>query len=102
VQSFEIAGQSDERVGRSVIFGGGDFGQAVFRTADQVLLGHGAGIVGGTVQRLGGSGRRRQLLARSGDRIEQTAETGAERAIIDRATDLEEQVGASPRPSHLL
>src|SRR5271167_738915 len=56
----------------------------------------------GTVQRSGGSSRLRQLWAWRGDWIEHTTEPGAEHAVVDRATDLKKQIGASPRPSHLL
>ena len=56
----------------------------------------------GTVQRSGGSSRLRQLWAWRGDWIEHTTEPGAEHAVVDRAADLKKQIGASPRPSHLL
>ena len=56
----------------------------------------------GTVQRSGGSSRRRQLWAWRGDWIEHTTEPGAEHAVVDRAADLKKQIGSSPRPSHLL
>jgi hypothetical protein len=55
-----------------------------------------------TVQRSGGSSRLRQLWAWRGDWIEHTTEPGAEHAVVDRAADLKKQIGASPRPSHLL
>src|SRR5271168_578399 len=58
--------------------------------------------VQGTVQRSGGSSRLRQLWAWRGDWIEHTTEPGAEHAVVDRAADLKKQIGASPRPSHLL
>jgi hypothetical protein len=35
-------------------------------------------------------------------RIEQTAKSAAERAIVDGAANLEEQISATPRPTHLL
>ena len=50
----------------------------------------------------GGSSRLRQLWAWRGDWIEHTTEPGAEHAVVDRAADLKKQIGASPRPSHLL
>ena len=55
-----------------------------------------------TVQRSGGSSRLRQLWAWRGDWIEHTTEPGAEHAVVHRAADLKKQIGASPRPSHLL
>src|ERR1700722_14035828 len=51
---------------------------------------------------IGGSSRLRQLWAWRGDWIEHTTEPGAEHAVVDRAADLKKQIGASPRPSHLL
>ena len=60
------------------------------------------GVDVGTVQRSGGSSRLRQLWAWRGDWIEHTTEPGAEHAVVDRAADLKKQIGASPRPSHLL
>ena len=63
---------------------------------------HDIAALDGTVQRLGGSSRLRQLWAWRGDWIEHTTEPGAEHAVVDRAADLKKQIGASPRPSHLL
>jgi hypothetical protein len=56
----------------------------------------------GTVQRPGGSSRLRHLWAWRGDWIEHTTERSAKHAVVDRAADLKKQIGASPRPAHLL
>ena len=37
-----------------------------------------------------------------GSRLEQVAETGAERPVVDGAAGLEQQMGAAPGPAHLL
>jgi hypothetical protein len=37
-----------------------------------------------------------------GQPVKSTPEPGSERAVVDRATDLEQQIGAISRPSHLL
>ena len=51
---------------------------------------------GGTVQSLGGSGHHRNLLRWFVCRIEQTAKSGSERAIVDRATNLKNGISATP------
>ena len=52
-----------------------------------------------------------QVLGSGGDRhwrvwivgwLEPLSETGAERAIVDGATNLKQQIGAASRPAHLL
>src|SRR4051794_38199531 len=57
---------------------------------------------GGTVQRSGGSCRLSKGRIRVGDSVKSMPNPGAERAIIDCATNLEQQIGAFSRPSHLL
>ena len=47
----------------------------------------------------GGNGRLRVTIVGS---LEALPEAGAERAVVDGAADLEQPVGAAPRPAHLL
>ena len=42
------------------------------------------------------------IVGMAGRLDEHTTEPGAEHAVVDRAADLKKQIGASPRPSHLL
>src|SRR5208283_5074250 len=56
----------------------------------------------GTVQRSGGSCRFGKGLVCFGDPIKSMPKPGTERAIVDRATNLEQQIGAISRPPHLL
>ena len=56
----------------------------------------------GTAWRLGVSGGNRCLWERIVSGLESLPEAGAERAVIDGAADLEQQIGASSRPAHLL
>ena len=49
-----------------------------------------------TVQSLGRSGRYRKLLGWFAVRIEQTAKSGSEGAIVDRATNLKNGISATP------
>jgi site-specific recombinase XerD len=49
----------------------------------------------GTVQSLGRSGRHRKLLRWFALRIEQTAKSGSECAIVDRATNLKNRISAT-------
>ena len=51
---------------------------------------------------MGGSRRLRQLRVWAGDRLKQVAEPRTERAVVDRTANLEQKIGASSRPSHLL
>jgi hypothetical protein len=44
----------------------------------------------------------RPQVANSPARAELLSETGAERSIIDGATNLKQQIGAASRPAHLL
>ena len=60
------------------------------------------GIGNGSVQQVGGSGGHCQLRALGGGRLKEVAESRAERAVVDRAADLQQQVCTSARPSHLL
>src|SRR5271166_5781453 len=55
------------------------------------------------VSRKWGVSRRLHQWRRGGrDRLKQVAEARAERAVVDRTPNLQQQVGASSRPSHLL
>src|SRR5208283_5349065 len=56
----------------------------------------------GSVQKVGVSRRLHQWRRGGRDRLKQVAESRAERAVVDRTPDLQQQVGASSRPSHLL
>lgn len=56
----------------------------------------------GSVQKLGGSRRHCPLRLRGSNRLKQLTESWAKGAIVDRTPNLEQQVGASSRPSHLL
>src|SRR3954447_7156665 len=56
----------------------------------------------GTAWRLGVSGRNCCLRERTISRPESLPEAGAERAVVDGAANLEQQIGPSPRPAHLL
>ena len=51
---------------------------------------------------LGRSGRQCQFCARTPEGFEPLAEAGTERAVVDRTANLQQQVGASARPAHLL
>ena len=59
-------------------------------------------VAKGSVQKLGGSGRLCQLWAWAGDRLKELAEPRTEHAVVDRTANLEQKIGASSRPSHLL
>jgi len=60
-------------------------------------------VPGGECPEIGELCRLRQRRVRlGGSRLEQVAETGAERAVVDGAADLEQQIGAAPGPAHLL
>ena len=50
----------------------------------------------------GGSRRHCPLRLRGGNRIKQLTDSWAKGAIVDRTSNLEQQVGTSSRPSHLL
>jgi len=56
----------------------------------------------GSVQKVGVSRRLHQWQRGGRDRLKQVAESRAERAVVDRTPNLQQQVGASSRPSHLL
>jgi DDE domain len=56
----------------------------------------------GTVQRPGGSCRFGKGQVGISDPVKSTPESGAECAVVDRATNLEQQIGSISRPSHLL
>src|SRR5690242_17648057 len=56
----------------------------------------------GTAWRLGVSGGSRCLRERIIGGIESLPEAGAERAVVDGATNLEQEIGPSSRPAHLL
>jgi hypothetical protein len=56
----------------------------------------------GTAWRLGVSGRNCCLRKRIVSGVESLPEAGTERAIVDGAANLEQQIGSSPRPAHLL
>src|SRR5271166_5847358 len=56
----------------------------------------------GSVQKVGVSRRLQQWQRGGRDRLKQVAESRAERAVVDRTPNLQQQVGASSRPSHLL
>jgi hypothetical protein len=47
-------------------------------------------------------GRQCQFCTRTPEGFEPLAEAGSERAVIDRTSNLQQQVGASSRPAHLL
>jgi hypothetical protein len=56
----------------------------------------------GTVWRSGGSCRFSKGRVHIGDPVKSMSKPGTECAIVDCATDLEQQIGAPSRPSHLL
>jgi hypothetical protein len=56
----------------------------------------------GTVQRLGGSCRYRKYRALVGAWLKSAAEPRTECPVVDRAANLEQEIGTSPGPSHLL
>jgi hypothetical protein len=56
----------------------------------------------GTAWRLGVSGRNCCLRERTISRPESLPEAGAEHAVVDGAANLEQQIGLSLRPAHLL
>src|SRR5271165_3983518 len=56
----------------------------------------------GSVQKVGVSRRLHQWRRRGRDRLKQVAESRAECAVVDCTPNLQQQVGASSRPSHLL
>src|SRR5208283_2731198 len=56
----------------------------------------------GSVQKVGVSRRLHQWRRGGRDRLKQVAESRAERTVVDRTPNLQQQVGASSRPSHLL
>src|SRR5947209_7360966 len=56
----------------------------------------------GTAWRLGVSGRNCCLRKWIVSRIESLPKAGTERAIVDSATNLQQQIGPSSRPTHLL
>lgn len=56
----------------------------------------------GTALRLGVSGGNRYLRDRIIGGLESPPEAGAEGAIINGAPNLEQKIGPSPRPAHLL
>src|SRR3954447_22576716 len=58
--------------------------------------------VAGTVQRSGGSCRFSKGRVRVGGPVKSMPNPGTERAVIDCAPDLEQQIGTCSRPSHLL
>jgi hypothetical protein len=58
--------------------------------------------LGGTVHGSGGSCRFSKGWVRIGDPVKSTSKPGTECAVVDCATDLEQQIGAPSRPSHLL
>lgn len=49
-----------------------------------------------------GSGGNRQLRKRIVSGLESLSEAGAKRAIVDRAANLQQEIGASSRPANLL
>src|SRR5271166_4905281 len=56
----------------------------------------------GSVQKVGISRRLHQWPRGGRDRLKQVAASRAERTVVDRTPNLQQQVGASSRPSHLL
>src|SRR5208337_2197713 len=56
----------------------------------------------GTVQRSGESSRFGNGQVCIGDPVKSMPKPGTERAVVDCATNLEQQIGAISRPSHLL
>ena len=56
----------------------------------------------GSVQQVGGSGGHCQFRALAGGRLKEVAESRSERAVLDRAADLQQQVCTSSGPSRLL
>src|SRR3954454_24851636 len=57
---------------------------------------------GGTVQRSGGSCRFGKGQVDIGDPIKSMPKPSTERSVVVRATNLQQQIGAFSRPSHLL
>jgi hypothetical protein len=55
-----------------------------------------------TVQRLGGSCSYRKYRASVGAWLKSAAEPRTECPVVDRAANLEQEIGTSPGPSHLL
>jgi hypothetical protein len=55
-----------------------------------------------TVQRPGGTCRFGKGQVGIGDPVKSMAKPGTERSVVDRAPNLEQQIGAFSRPSHLL
>jgi hypothetical protein len=49
-----------------------------------------------------GSGGNGRLRVRIVSRVESLSEAGAERPIVDGAANLQQEIGASSRPAHLL
>jgi hypothetical protein len=88
--------QIDEPIGQVTADGAYD-GSPTYQT----IAAHSAGIEG-TVQALGGSCRFGKGRPGIGKTFKSLTEPGAERAIIDCATNLEQQIGAVSRPPHLL
>jgi hypothetical protein len=56
----------------------------------------------GIVQRLGRSCRHSKYRLWVGKRFKSMANPRTERSVVDRTTNLEQEIGASPGPSHLL
>src|SRR3954452_6761482 len=56
----------------------------------------------GTVQRSGGSCGFGKGQVGIGDPVKSMPKPSTERAVVDRAPNLEQQIGTSSRPSHLL
>ena len=56
----------------------------------------------GTVQRSAGSSRFGNGQICACDPVKSVPKPGTDRAVVDCATDLEQQIGAPSRPSHLL
>ena len=56
----------------------------------------------GTVQRSGGSCRFGKGQVGIGDPVKSMPQPGTERAVVDRATNLQQQISTPSRPSHLL
>jgi len=59
-------------------------------------------LAGTGLSQVWGSGGDRHRWAWIVGWLESLSEAGTERAIIDGATDLEQQIGAASRPAHLL
>src|SRR4051812_663621 len=57
---------------------------------------------GGTVASLGGSGGNRRLRLRIVGWVEFLSVARTKRTIVDGAANLEEEIGPSPRPAHVL